>query len=143
MTNRTLYQSKQDLVASADNSSVFRKTFIQPPTQIDSGELPLMTVEFSSTFIEIEGHDPREAEYTGEYEFEVVLAFKSSCLESEVITKRNTFMQKVVADSNTNSYRPFRLISPLRHFKGNWQEHEVWFVTMTFTRVTCEEFTTA
>ena len=68
-----------------------------------------MAIEPGADFIDFTGHDPREAEYTGDYEFDVILALKSDCIESEVITKRNTFMQKVVADSNTNSYRPFKL----------------------------------
>ena len=143
MTNRTLFQSKQDLVASADNSGVFRSTFIESPAQIDGNNLPLMAIEPGSAFVDFTGHDPREAEYTGDYEFKVVLAFKSDCQESEVITKRNTFIQKVVADANTNSYRPFKLIPILRHFPGDWANYECQFVTMTFTRHTCEEFTTA
>ena len=139
MTNRTLSESKQDLVDSAKNSGVFRSTFIESPAQIEAKELPLMAIEPGADFQDFTGHDPREAEYTGDYEFDVILALKSDCIESEVITKRNTFMQKVVADSNTNSYRPFKL-TRLRHFKGDWQELECWLVSMTFTRHTCEEF---
>ncbi len=142
MTNRTLSQSKQDLVDSAKNSGVFRKSLLESPAQIDGNDLPLMAIEPGADFQDFTGHDPREAEYTGDYEFDVVLAFKSDCPESEVVTGRNTFMQKVVADSNTNSYRPFKL-TQLRHFKGDWQNYECWLVSMTFTRHTCEEFTTA
>ena len=139
MTNRTLYESKKDLVASAAACGVFGKAFIGTPAQISSDELPLMAIEHGSELIGLVGHDPREAEYTGEYDFDVVLAIKSSCLESEVITIRNTFIQQVVADANANKFRPFKL-TRLRHFKGDWAEFECWFVTMTFTRVTCEEF---
>ena len=137
MNERTMYESKQDLVSSAENSGVFKKAFIEQPTQVSSNEIPFFAIYPGAEKPNPTNHDAFGAQYTGPYEFEAYLVFKSDCLESDVISKFNTFMQTLVSDQKTNSRRPFVGLR-WRHLKGDWQEFEVWFVEITFSRVTCE-----
>ena len=45
-----------------------------------------MAIYPGSELLDPVGHDPWEAEYTGSYEFGVVIAMKSDCTEPEVIS---------------------------------------------------------
>jgi len=140
MTNRTMFESKQDLVTAAKESGVFNNWLIEQPAQVGSEDLPLMTIAPGADFVEIELIDTKETCYDGRYEYIIILMFDIKCSEKNVIADRNTFITKFITTAQANSEYPFE-IHALRHFPGDWQEFEVWFVEMRVSRYTREDFT--
>ena len=141
-SNRTITQSRDDLKAAADAiPSSFKTTFEREPTEITTSQLPLFCVLDGTESGDELSVDSKEAIYNSRYEFDIVMVLDASCAESEVITARNAWVQKLVSQTQTNGYRPFTL-ERWRHYLGHWGHVKGWFVTMTLSRYTIEDFLT-
>jgi hypothetical protein len=143
-TNRTIPQSKDDLKAAADqvtqnSAKLFRTTYLEEPTQIRVNDLPLFSVLNGIETDEVEESNPEESLYDMRYSFDTVMVFNSECTEAEVIAGRNAYLSKLYSLTDTADTYPWR-IERHRIYVGHWGNVKGWFVTLTFSRYTCEDF---
>jgi len=139
-TNRTISESKADLKAAADAlPAIFRTTFDREPTEIGEEDLNLFSTLDGIDTDEIQEIDPHEECYDVRYDFNIVMVLDRDCLESEVVTVRNTYFSKLFALTKAAKTYPWR-IEDMRHYTSHWGHVEGWFITATLSRFTVEDF---